>query len=399
MTITTSTSSSTNENDTKGSSTSIEYVNRYANESSQATLLQLVGSTLGRQLAVLLQNSNKDVPIHATSLFSCPLDEALVECHLQYSGNHFNDDDTVAQLHEYTLPPFGIYPSPHGRSRVGHLYVCHLQAFWQALAQTSGLTISLRKVRGINAHHIIEASFKAFSRAVRNLLDGTNTTDTIVSIYDTNSPNEQASIQLQRCASVQRTTKETGISIAVQFDAGKGGCDVQTGLTALDTFFTVLANHAKMSLQCQCHGDVWIDEHHTAEDVAIAVGQAIQQALGTKAGLNRMWSCTATCGTSKIQVVMDLSNRPYLTHNVDSLKAHEMVGDLPVEMLEHVLDSIVVNSRMTVHIVEVQQASEDHVHDTMNAIAMAFGQALLYCAMVDSRRAGKTASSKGTLSV
>ena len=162
---------------------------------------------------------------------------------------------------------------------------------------------------------------------------------------------------------------------------------------------------AGISLKIECNGDLWIDDHHTAEDVAIAVGQVINEALGTKAGLNRMWCATSTIQNTKIHVTMDLSNRPCLTHNLRSLETAETIGDLTTEMFEHVLDSIVVNARMTVHIVEFISAEggggygTENVENTLMATARAFGQALKYCAMVDERRAGATASSKGTLSV
>ena len=120
-----------------------------------------------------------------------------------------------------------------------------------------------------------------------------------------------------------------------------------------------------------------------------------------------MWCATCTVHNATVSVTMDLSNRPCLTHNLDVLlETTEMIGDLSSEMLEHVLDSLVVNARMTVHIVdETAQAQNDNnssssdLMDTVSATARALGQALRYCAMVDGRRAGATASSKGTLSV
>merc|ERR1712045_1106096 len=100
-----------------------------------------------------------------------------------------------------------------------------------------------------------------------------------------------------------------------------------------------------------------------------------------------------------VEVVMDLSNRPCLTHNLslsDNRQDQEYVGDISIEMLEHVLESLVMNSQMTVHIVEHKSGD---LMDTALATAQAFGKALRLCAAVDPRRAGKTASSKGTLSV
>jgi len=110
-----------------------------------------------------------------------------------------------------------------------------------------------------------------------------------------------------------------------------------------------------------------------------------------------MWCADAEQGDTKIQVVIDLSNRPCLTHNLNLDNGEEKVGDLPLEMFEHVLDSLVVNARMTVHILQIHATTNRE--DTVKATAEAFGKALKYCAMIDHRRAGATASSKGTLSV
>lgn len=119
-----------------------------------------------------------------------------------------------------------------------------------------------------------------------------------------------------------------------------------------------------------------------------------------------MWVAESGDGEAKVEVTMDLSNRPCLRHNLDhSLGLQEYVDNdvesascpLSCEMLEHVLDSLVMNGRMTVHIVE--QKAGASVHDTVMCTAKAFGKALRICAMVDQRRAGQTASSKGTLSV
>jgi imidazoleglycerol phosphate dehydratase HisB len=110
-----------------------------------------------------------------------------------------------------------------------------------------------------------------------------------------------------------------------------------------------------------------------------------------------MWCAAAEVGGSKVEVTMDVSNRPCLTHNLTLDNGQEKVGDLSMEMLEHVLNSLVENAHMTVHIVQLEPNS--NVQETVDALAIAFGQALKYCSMIDCRRSGATASSKGTLSV
>lgn len=364
-----------------------ERTNR-VNGEDQKELLEHVGVLLGAQFKRLLAEAKNP---GQSSRFCCPLDEALVRCQLKRV-------DGTGSLSSFTLAPYGKFPRT-GRTHIGHLQVRYVELFWKGLAQSSGLDICLDKIRGDNAHHIVESAFKAFSRALRNLLDGVDTvnvaTPTLEALYGRASENYRASLALTRKASVERKTKETSISVTLRLDGGTSGVTVDTGIRTLDKFFETLADEAWMSLDLKCKGDKWIDEHHTAEDVAIAVGQVLAEALGTKAGLNRMWSAMDKQGSSVVEVTMDLSNRPCLTHNL-SLDS-EMVGDLSLEMFEHVLDSLVVNSRMTVHVEETEFGG-DFVA-SVAAVARAFGRALRFCMSVDQRRAGATASSKGTLSV
>ena len=214
---------------------------------------------------------------------------------------------------------------------------------------------------------------------------------------------------MERSGTVTRQTKETSIECVLKLDEGASGTHVSMGLQGMDRFWTRVSQEARVSLQATCQGDLWIDEHHTTEDVAIALGQVWNQALGTKAGLNRMWCSTVVQGTAKVIVVLDLSNRPMLTHNLP-LRQHktEHLQNVPVEMLEHVLDSFVVNARMTLHIVvESSSSSQEEggsegiatLEDAWDGLAIALGRALRYGILVDQRRAGATASSKGTLSV
>jgi imidazoleglycerol-phosphate dehydratase len=364
--------------------------NRYAVH-QQGKLMSIVGSKLGLEFKRLLEESPHT---GTTSRFCCPLDEALVECTMQRATHG------KGKLTSYTLPPFGKYPAA-GRKFLGKMETDKLEYFWTSLAEHADLEITLCKVRGDNAHHIVESSFKAASRALRNLLDGTDTSSTeharLVEMYGPDSINWKEGVAQGRQGSVTRKTKETSISATARFDGGVAGVQVETGIVVLDEFLVTLATNAAVSLTVECKGDLWIDEHHTSEDAAIAVGQVLDQAFGTKAGLNRMWCAAAEKGDSKVEVTMDVSNRPCLTHNLTLDNGEEKVGDLSMEMFEHVLDSLVVNSKMTVHIVQLEPNL--NVKDTVDAVAIALGQALKYCSMIDCRRSGATASSKGTLSV
>lgn len=416
----------------------------------QASLLRHVGWTIGSQMMLMPKFLGLDDDVTATSRFCCPLDEALVECVLTKpvatnKKRRLEEDGSAAakvaasvnvkpvgELVKYELAPFGVFPKSTGRTKIGCLETVALEEFFKAFSRSTGLEISLTKVRGDNGHHIVESTFKAFSRAMRNLLDGTDTREVgkkskqpqsssdqnqsdshmQQAMWGPTSMNWKQSIALKREGSVERSTKETKINVKLALDGGAAGVNISTGIQTLDEFFTILAAEACMSLNIDCKGDLWVDDHHTAEDVAIAVGQVLTTALGTKAGLNRMWCARETVASDGdgdgsdqfVEVTMDLSNRPCLTHNLALEDAEEeMIEDLSVEMLDHVLDSLVVNGRMTVHIVLSPASSNSNSSAALKnramATAAAFGKALKFCAMVDHRRAGTTASSKGTLSV
>lgn len=385
-------SSSTNNGD---NSHSFEVVNRYANE-DQSEIMKSVGIALGTEMTKLVPSGEGE----RSSRFCCPLDEALVECILTKTAN----DEDEGKLVQFTLPPYGKYPANKGRSKIGTMETQHIQTFFANIAQSSGLNISLVKVRGDNGHHVIESAFKAFSRALRNLIDGTNTNN-----Y-TSIPNEKmwgiksqsytSSLELCREGKLSRSTKETSILVHVLLNGRDDSIKVDTGIDTVDKFVSILAKEAMMSIEAKCNGDLYVDDHHTSEDVSIALGQVLNIALGTKAGLNRMWCAIGTYGEAEVEVTMDLSNRPCITHNLSfssNPNNEEYAGDLSVEMLDHVLESLVLNSKSTVHIVENKAGK--NVLETALATAAAFGKALRMCAAVDPRRAGKTASSKGTLSV
>jgi imidazoleglycerol-phosphate dehydratase len=392
--------------------------NRHADETLQKELMSQVGTALGNEIKKL-------VPSCATqSRFCCPLDEGLVECILTSSGSTTHgepgsESDSKSQCLSFDLAPYGIFPKT-GRTKIGNMMTAPLQYFFESLAVASGLNISLQKIRGDNGHHIVESAFKAFSRALRNLIDGTNTdvdtsidtgidTDTGINtntalsegssgnmehMWGSESQSAKESLDLKRCGESSRTTKETTINVAVALDGGAKGSKIETGIKTLDSFYAHMAKESGLSLNVLCRGDTWVDDHHTSEDVSIAIGKVLNIALGTKAGLNRMWCAKAQQGDAVVEVTMDLSNRPCLTSNL-SLSQCEYVGDMSVEMLDHAIDSLVMNGQMTVHIVE---CSSGDILDLAMATAKAFGRALKLCSAVDPRRAGKTASSKGTLS-
>ena len=364
-------------------------VNRNANV-EQSELLAQVGQQLGSSIQSLLT----DIPIGATSRFCCPLDEALVECVLVRVS--------IGRVEAFTLPPYGIY-GKQGRTYIGQLQTSAIHSFIAALAEHSGLQIALTKIRGNNGHHVVESAFKAISRALRNILDGTNVDVTeglhFDQLWGSTSASLADSLALHRIGRVERATKETSILVDLALDGGATGVIVETGIDILNEIITILANNSKISLICKCKGDLHVDDHHSTEDVAIALGQVFTQALGTKAGLNRMWCARARNGKSLVEVTMDLSNRPCLTENLTLCREEYVVEGqaLTTEMLHHFFESLTINAHMTVHLLQLEAG--DTMKDLAFATAAAFGKALNLCMAVDPRRAGTTASSKGTLHV
>jgi len=384
--------------------------NRYGdNAPLQEKIMGQVGKALGEEFYTKILSS---LPVPRQSRFCCPLDEALVECTLMTK-----EEEEEGELKEYFLAPFGIYPKSTGRTKIGCMTTAYVETFFSELAKSAKLDVTLRKIRGHNGHHIVESAFKAFSRAIRNLVDGTNTSfslpttiingttdnndnDGMAKMWGLSSESHRQSLALKRFSSSQRQTKETSIDVSLQLDGASSGISIDTGIDTLNTFYNTLAREANLSLDVKCQGDTWVDDHHTSEDVSIAIGKVLNVALGTKAGLNRMWCATAKVGDTHVEVTMDLSNRPCFNHGLASLEEgdQEYVGDMSMEMFHHIIDSLVMNGQMTVHVDELSKGNNNNGMDLISAVAMSFGRALRFCSAVDPRRAGKTASSKGTLS-
>jgi imidazoleglycerol-phosphate dehydratase len=392
--------------------------NRYGDSLElQEELMTQVGLALGEEIHKLLPP-----PQNKKSRFCCPLDEALVECIISSSSDH--NGDGAGTLSTFALAPYGIYPkSTGGRTKIGHMMTAPLEHFFAHVAKGSGLNISLIKRRGDNGHHVVESAFKAFSRALRNYIDGTDVdahlnsfdggdgitsssstaTANLISMWGNNSLSYKEGIDMSRCGKSSRATKETSIDVDMKLDGGQSGVSIDTSIQSLNDFYEQMAKEANISLNVACNGDTWVDDHHTSEDVSIAIGKVLNTSLGTKAGLNRMWCAASKVGEACVEVTMDLSNRPCLTHDLSlSTSNCEYIGDMSTEMFDHVLESLVMNAQMTVHIIETSSGNsngnDSNIVDLMMATASAFGKALRFCAAVDPRRAGKTASSKGTLS-
>ena len=159
----------------------------------------------------------------------------------------------------------------------------------------------------------------------------------------------------KRTASISRKTAETDITVDLNLD-GTGQNTISTGLHFFDHMLEQIAKHGLIDLTLRCDGDLEVDEHHTIEDVAITLGEAILKALGNKIGISR-YSFVLPMDESQATVALDFSGRPYLKFEGDFNRA--MVGDVPTEMVEHFFYSLAINMKATLHI-SVEGQNDHH---------------------------------------
>jgi len=193
-----------------------------------------------------------------------------------------------------------------------------------------------------------------------------------------------------RKAEIKRKTKETDIEVSVNLD-GSGQSDIQTGLNFFDHMLDQIARHGLIDLRIRCNGDLEVDEHHTIEDVAIALGQAIHQAVSeNKAGIQR-YGFVLPMDEARATVAIDLSDRPYLRWDVELKR--EYVGDFPTEMLEHFYYTLAMNVKATLHV----SAIGKNDHHIIEATFKGFAKALRFAISRSERTKGILPSTKGTI--
>ena len=179
---------------------------------------------------------------------------------------------------------------------------------------------------------------------------------------------------MKRTAAVERITKETTVNVTLTLDAA-GEADVSTGIGFLDHLLQTLARHARFDLTLACKGDLRVDDHHSAEDCALALGDALDRALGERRGVTRFGSAFAPLDEALARAVVDLSGRPYSA--VDLGLRRESIGGLACENVAHVLRSLAVAARLTLH-VDVLRGENDHhrAEAAFKAVALALRQAV-----------------------
>ena len=195
-----------------------------------------------------------------------------------------------------------------------------------------------------------------------------------------------------RKAYISRKTNETTISVSVDLD-GDGRYDVQTGIGFLDHMLEQLSRHSLMDLTVRAEGDLHIDGHHTAEDVGIALGQAIGVALGDRKGITRYASIDLPMDEVCTRAAVDVSGRPYLIWHVAF--SRPKVGDFDTELFREFFQALAQNAGLTLHIANLYGENNHHIAETcFKAVARVLRAAFA----IDPRTADAVPSTKGTLS-
>src|ERR1700675_528079 len=149
---------------------------------------------------------------------------------------------------------------------------------------------------------------------------------------------------MSRTANVARKTKETDVAVELNLD-GAGGVTADTALAFFDHMLSQLGKHAGWDLQVNCKGDLDVDGHHTVEDVGIAIGQALAEALGDKAGVRRFASVTVPLDEAAVEVALDLSGRTFVVYDVDV--PAEMIGTFDTGLVEDFIQAFATTAQMT----------------------------------------------------
>ncbi len=194
-----------------------------------------------------------------------------------------------------------------------------------------------------------------------------------------------------RNSEISRQTNETQIQIKLELD-GTGKHAIVTGVGFLDHMLTHLAIHGLFDLTVNAKGDLHIDVHHTVEDVALALGQAFDQALGDRKGIARIGDCFAPMDETLAHVSVDLSGRPYAVIQAEWHTPY--VGNIPTTLFPHFFESFAVASRSNLH-ARILYGRDDH-HQA-EALFKAWARAMDVATQIDPRREGNIPSTKGTL--
>lgn len=194
-----------------------------------------------------------------------------------------------------------------------------------------------------------------------------------------------------RTARITRNTLETRIEVTLDLD-GSGARTLDTGIPFLDHMLDQVARHGLIDLTVKCEGDRHIDDHHSVEDIGIAVGQALAQAVGDKKGLVRYGHAYVPLDEALSRVVVDLSGRPGLEWFVDFTRAR--IGSFDVDLFREFFQGLVNHAQITVHVDALRGRNSHHIAET---VFKAFGRALRMACAIDPRAGDAMPSTKGVL--
>jgi imidazoleglycerol-phosphate dehydratase len=194
-----------------------------------------------------------------------------------------------------------------------------------------------------------------------------------------------------RKGTVRRTTKETDIEVAVDLD-GSGASSIATGIGFLDHMLDLLARHARLDLLVKATGDLHIDHHHTTEDVGIALGQAVKQALGDMKGITRYADVHVPMDEALTRVAIDISGRPFLVFK--AAFERDKIGTFDTDLVQEWFQAFAMNAGLTLHVETLYGSNDHHISEScFKGLARA-----LRCAVaIDPQAKGEIPSTKGTL--
>ncbi len=196
---------------------------------------------------------------------------------------------------------------------------------------------------------------------------------------------------MPRTAQIKRTTKETDIDITVNLD-GKGESSINTGIGFFDHMLTALSKHSGIDMNITCKGDLEVDAHHSVEDVGIALGKAVAEALGDKKGITRYGKASIPMDEALGEAVIDISGRPFIVYNC-TFKG-DMMGSMDTQLVEEFMRSFAFNAGITLHI-GCPYGTNDH--HKAEAMFKALARALRQATETDPRFEGQVISTKGSL--
>ena len=195
----------------------------------------------------------------------------------------------------------------------------------------------------------------------------------------------------QRTGTVRRKTHETDIDVAIDLD-GTGAYDIATGIGFLDHMLDQLSRHSLIDVRLHVDGDLHVDQHHTVEDSAIALGEAISQALGEKRGITRYGHAYSPMDETLARVALDISGRPYLVWKAGFSQSR--LGEMDTELFEHWFHSVSQAAGITLHVELLYGQNNHHI---VEAIYKGFARAMRSAVEIDPRKGDAVPSTKGML--